>query len=190
MSAWELPETVTIGNTEYAIRYQFGAILDILSYFNNPNYENDEQWIIALNIFYIDFETIPREYIEDACKALTAFIDAGIQSEDNKPSIMDWEQDAPLIIPAVNRVIGHDVRRDKDLHWWTFIGAYMEIGESLFSSVLSIRAKKRKNKKLEKNEREFYLENRHLIDLKKHLTDAEEEQRRAEEEAIKELIGG
>ena len=46
------------------------------------------------------------------------------------------------------------------LHWWTFLGAYMEIGESLFSQILSVRMKKAKGKKLEDWEREFYKENK------------------------------
>ena len=78
---------------------------------------------------------------------------------------MDWEQDAPHIIPAVNKVLGGEVRSMRELHWWTFLSAYMEIGQSLFSSVLSVRQKKAKHKKLEKDEEEFYRENKALIDL-------------------------
>ena len=50
---------------------------------------------------------------------------------------MDWDQDAPLIVPAINKVLGGEVRAMPYLHWWTFVGAYMEIGEGVFSSVLA-----------------------------------------------------
>ena len=103
---------------------------------------------------------------------------------------MDWDQDADIIIPAINRVAGTgDVRAMPYLHWWTFLGYYMEIGESLFSNIVQIRQKKAKRKKLEKWEQEFYRENKKLIDIKAKLSEEEEEIRRAEEEALKELWG-
>lgn len=190
MSIWELPKQLKINGKDFRIRYQFGAILDILTYFGNPNYEKDEQWEIALRIFYPDFDSIPFDDIEEAAKQMCEFIDVGVKADENKPSVMDWEQDAPLIIPAVNKVLGHDVRTNPDTHWWTFQAAYMEIGESLFANVLNIRTKQARNKKLEKNEREFYRENKNIIDIHKKLSDEELGKRKQEEEALKVLIGG
>ena len=79
----------------------------------------------------------------------------------------------PIIIPAANRVLGQEVRAMPYLHWWTFLGAYMEIGDSLFSTVLGLRQKRAKGKKLEKYEQEFYKENRALVDLRKKETPAD-----------------
>ena len=98
---------------------------------------------------------------------------------------MDWEQDAPIIVPAVNKVFGQDVRGVEYMHWWTFLGLYMEIGESIFSQVVSIRQKKQKGKKLEKWEEEYYRENKHLIDLKHK----KEERSKEEKEELQKLFG-
>ena len=88
----------------------------------------------------------------------------------------DWEQYFPMIIAPINRVAGQDVRALPYMHWWTFIGYYMEIGDCTFSTILDIRRKLRKHKELEKWEREYYNENRELIDFKSaHLTDDEDE---------------
>ena len=96
---------------------------------------------------------------------------------------MDWEQDASLIVTAVNKVLGREVRADSYLHWWSFLSAYMEIdNKTLFSNILSIRIKKSKGKKLEKWEQEFYRENKSLIDIKRKLTAEEEEEERLLEE--------
>ena len=101
-----------------------------------------------------------------------------MEPDDKKrPTLMDWEQDAALIIPAVNRVAGHEVRAEKYIHWWTFLGYYMEIGESAFSQVVSIRQKKAKGKPLEKWEQEYYRENKRLIDLRTKYTHEECEER-------------
>lgn len=96
------------------------------------------------------------------------FINCGEEydKEDRKPPIMSWEQDFPLLAAPMNRVLGCEMRLEKYLHWWTFIGAYMEIGECSFSNIINIRSKKRKGIKLEKWEQEFYNENRKKIDLK------------------------
>ena len=60
----------------------------------------------------------------------------------------------------------------------------MEIGESLFSNVVSIRQKKAKGQPLEKWEKEYYKENKALIDLKEKYTEEE----LAEQERFKRLF--
>ena len=92
------------------------------------------------------------------------------------PEQIRQRQDFPMIIAPINRVAGRDVRALPYMHWWTFIGYYMEIGDCTFSTILDIRRKLRKHKKLEKWEREYYDENRELIEFKSaHLTDDEDE---------------
>lgn len=189
MSAWELPTYLYVGGENWKIRSDFRAVLDILKFFNDPEYEPDEQWEICLDILYIDYdvENPPPNHIKsEMMEKAIELIDMGIKDDGKrKPHTMDWEQDAVIIIPSVNRVIGKEVRSLEYLHWWTFLGAYMEIGESLFSQILNIRMKKAKGKKLEKWEQDFYKENKELIDL--HVKRAE----RSEEEkkALYELLG-
>lgn len=60
------------------------------------------------------------------------------------------------------------------LHWWTFLSAYMGIGDCLFAQVVRIRDIKARGKKMDKQDREFYRRNRDLIDIKVKTTDAEE----------------
>ena len=166
MNAWELPTCLCVGGENWKIRTDFRAVLDILKYFNDPEYEPDEQWEICLDILYEDYANMPYSIRNEAAEKAMEFIDMGIKDDGKrKPHTMDWEQDAAIIIPSVNRVLGKEVRALEYLHWWTFLGAYMEIGESLFSQILNIRQKKAKGKKLEKYEQEFYKDNKALIDL-------------------------
>ena len=95
-----------------------------------------------------------------------------------QPRTMDWEQDAPLIFPAVNRVAGFEVRAAKHLHWWTFLGYLMEIRDSTFATILALRQKKARGKKLEKEEAEFWRRNAGVCELKKRLTAAERAEKR------------
>lgn len=186
MSAWELPTSLCVGGQQWAIRTDFRAVLDILKYFSDPDYEPDEQLAICLDILYEDFEQMPHYLHEEAAKQAVEFIDMGIKDDGKqRPTLMDWEKDAPIIIPSVNRVLGQEVRAVEYMHWWTFLGAYMEIGESLFSQVISIRSKRAKGKKLEKWEQEFAKENSALIELKR-----KKPERSAEEKAALDKLFG
>ena len=70
-------------------------------------------------------------------------------------------------------------------HWWTFLAWFNGIGEGQLSTVVSIREKKRKGKKLSDWEREFYQENREKVDFKLKYSAEELE----EQERIKKLLG-
>lgn len=189
---WELPTSLEVNGKDYKIRSDFRAILDIINVFSDPNYEDDEKWIVCLTILYEDFEEMQEYEYEEAANKATWFIDCGMEYTENKhkPTLMDWEQDGSIILPAINRVLGYECRSKEYLHWWTFIGAYMEIGESLFSNVLNIRSKRVKGQKLDKSEREFLYENKDLVILKTKLTDDEKQQQEEEEQALRELLGG
>ena len=180
MNAWELPESLEIGGQVYEIRTDFRAILDILVAFKDPNLEADERWMACFDILFPGPDT-PGITDEAAEKAMW-FINCGQEEENNdgpsKPSVMDWEQDGHLIIPAVNKVAGVEVRSLKYLHWWTFMGYYMEIGEGTYQTIIGIRQKQAKHKKLEKWEQQFYKDNKNIIDLKEKLTEKEKDEKK------------
>ena len=174
MDHWTLPKTLEVGGKSYPIRYQYSAVLDILAAYEDPDLDDDEKTEILLTIMYPDYPGIPKEYLPEAVCAACDFIDCGQKDEGKaKPKLVDWERDADIIIPAINKVAGREVRLDHDLHWWTFWGYFMSIGESLFSTVLHIRKKKSTGKKLDKWEEEFLKENRSLIVLKKRESEEE-----------------
>ena len=145
-----------------------------------------ERVLTMLQILYIDFDTIPPSEWRKAAEKAKDFIDCGMKDDGKpKPRLMDWEQDAPIIVPAVNKIAKIDVRSVEYMHWWTFFGYYMEIGECLLATVVNIRDKKRKGKKLEKWEKEFYQNNKSLVDLKMKQEKRSEE----EKEELRKLFG-
>ena len=187
-STWDLPTSLEIGDVGFAINTDFRTVLYVLGVFGDPEYEPDEQAAVCIQVMIEDWEKLPAERYRQALEALMEFIDGPGAGEDRKrprPRTMDWEQDAPLLIPAVNRVLGQEIRTLPYLHWWTFLGAYMEVGECLFSTVVGLRQKKAKGKKLEKHEQEFCRENRALVTLRKKMTAREREQK----DELRELFG-
>ena len=191
MTAWDLPSSLSIGGEDFSIRTDFRAILDILAAYSDPELKDDEKMLVCLSILYVDFEKIPQEHYEEAMKKAIEFIDMG-QTPDDKPSprLMDWEHDAAVIIPEVNKNLGYEVRTSKETHWWTFLGAYMGIGDGLYSNIINIRQKRSKGKKLEKYEQEYYRENKKLIDLPAHLTEEQQKASDDEKERLEKLLRG
>lgn len=172
MNVWSFPTSLNIGGVEYEIRTDYRVILDLLMALNDPELSDSDnkmsaymQSRVILEIMFPDWDNIPQEHIQEALDKVAEFIDMGIGDDSKKPKTMDWEQDAPIIIPAINKVLNKEIRAEKYMHWWTFLGAYMEIGEGLFSNIIHIRQKKAKGKKLEKWEQDFYKENKSLIDF-------------------------
>lgn len=163
MNAWGLPVTATIGGVEYRINTDYRDVLEIIKYLNDATKTEYARWIIAISLFFEG--EIPEEYQEDAAKYLSDFISYDNQDAKPGPKLMDWQQDAPMIISDVNKVAGKEIRAEKYIHWWTFLSYFYGIGEGQLSTVVGVRSKKAKGKKLDKWEQEYYRDNRQKVDF-------------------------
>lgn len=179
-----LPKSLDICGTEYAIRYDFRVILEICAAMEDPELDKQDKAIVAMVIFYPDFEDMPPEHYQEAIKQCFWFINGGGDDQGQKgPKLVSWEQDIKYIVAPVNRVLGQEIRAipydaEKNtggLHWWTFLSAYMEIGDCTFAQIVRIRNLRAKGKKLDKADQEWYKQNRHLVDIKQTYTEAENE---------------
>lgn len=176
MSSWDLPTSIEISGRVHEFRSDFRAVLDVLTILDDVEISDGERGADSMDIFYCDFSSIPTDDMDKARDYMLWFVRGGDMAvKAPKRKIADWKQDFPLIIAPVNRVLGYESRTCDYLHWWTFLAAYYEVGDCLFAQVVSIRAKKAKGKKLEKWERDFYCENRTLIDFQIEETETEKE---------------
>ena len=187
--SWDLPISVEIDGTEYAIRNKcdYRVVLDVIKALNDEDLDMQYRIQCALFIFYGNDELDTTEKVLKAFKTkentqkaineMTKIISLGEEKEqDDKPPIMDWEHDFSHIAPPINRVLGYSVRDENNYtHFWDFIGAYQEIGECSWANIVAVRSKLMKGKPLDKWEREFYNENRKFIDLPHKLTNEEQE---------------
>ena len=171
---YDLPTSLEIGGKGYEIRWDYRATLDIMVALSDPELDEQDKAEVALTIFYPDARDIPQEHMQEAIEKCMWFINCGEEPDGKKgPKMLDWEQDFNLIVGPVNRIIGQETRAMEHLHWWTWMAAYMEIGECLFSQVVSIRDKQARGKKLEKYEQEWLRRNRKLVDFKRKYTQAD-----------------
>ncbi len=176
MTGWELPSSAVFGGKGYRIHSDFRDILEIFSYFANPDMPDYLKWQIALALFYE--EEIPYDLQEEAMEYLSRFLSGG-RPEQEKPGpvLLDWEQDSDLIASDVNKAAGLEIRALPFLHWWTFLSWFHAIGEGQLSTVVAIRSKLAKGKKLEAWEKEFYREHKDRVDLKPRYSQQELQQR-------------
>lgn len=171
-----LPKTLQVNGREEPIRWEYTAILDAISAMGDQDLEAAERILCFLTIIYENFEHFKADDYEPAFKEAIDFINNGVEEErKTNVKMVDFEQDYRLMIPAINRVAGKEIRECEGIHWWTFLGWLMEIGDCTYSTVLNIRNKKAEGKKLENWEQEFYNKNKRTIDIQPKLTEEEKE---------------
>lgn len=181
----QLPKTLTINGKSYRIRTDFRNILRIFEAFADKDLSDKEKMLVCLRRMFVDFSKLPYDDYKKAYEQVYWFIGCG-KPEEKRPPVrtFNWIKDEPLMFPAVNKAAGLEVRAVPYLHWWTFMGYFESIdAESLFGTVLSIRQKKARGKKLEKYEREFMQNNKALMAL-----DVEEAKPRTAEEKLLDMF--
>lgn len=175
MAGYDLPTSLVVGGVERPIRSDYRAALDVMAVVSDPEISDAERMALSVEIMYEDPDDIPRESLREAVERAFWFLRGGHEERTSgpKPRLMDWGQDFQLIAAPVNRVLGCEVRSVPYLHWWTFLAAYREIGDCTFAQVVAIRKKRAGGKRLDKQEQQFYRENRELVDLERKVTEAE-----------------
>ena len=162
---YRLPTKVTVNDLEFNIRDRgdFRMVLDCFKALQDEELSEDYRVLASLLIFYNEFNDLEdlREYeshLNVLVKEMYRFINGG---EENSPgaerdvSLVDWEQDSQIVCAAINTVANQEIRSLEYLHWWTFLGYYMSVGQSVLSTVVSIRDKIAHHKKLEQWEKDF-----------------------------------
>lgn len=177
-SPWRelLPTSVVVGGAEYEIRSDYRAALDICTALSDPDLDGQDRAIVALTIFFPDWKSIPHEDLQEAINQCMRFINGGTEDSAHKaPKLVDWEQDFQHIAAPVNRVLGQEVRAVEYMHWWTFLAAFHEIGDCTFAQIVRVRDRLAKGKALDKQDKEWYRNNRQLVDFKRKYTSFEDE---------------
>lgn len=174
MKTYSLPQTLKLGDKEFDIRSDWRAVYDICQALQDNLSVNEKSYVL-LQILFRKPNTIPDNMLETAIESGMWFVSGGNPSvESTNIKLFDWCQDFPLIISAVNKVAGFELRAARYTHWWTFLGFFQEIDDCLFSRVVAIRSKLSRKEKLDKSEQKFYKANRSLIVFKNKETNKPE----------------
>lgn len=166
---YELPTSVVVNERQFNIRKKgdYRVVLDCFNALNDAELSEDERVLASLLIFYNEFdelEDLPtdEETLAGLLKQMFWFMNVGSDEANGAHSdftIIDWKQDEQMVTSAINKVAGQEVRLVEYMHWWTFMGYFMAVGESVLATVVGIRSKIAKHEKLEKWEQKFKKDN-------------------------------
>ena len=166
---YTLQTSVIIGQASFKIadNGDFRMVLDCFNALNDIDLTEREQMYSALIIFYEDINGLDdivkyNSILYELQLEMSKFMNGGKLEENQEKSryrLIDWDKDSNLICSAINKVANKEIRALDYLHWWTFLGYYMAIGESPLSTIVGIRNKIARGKKLEDYEKRFRQEN-------------------------------
>ena len=175
MTPWNtgLPSSLEVGGEEKAIRTDYRVALDCFLALTDAELDDYNKLMEVLEMLYID-DIDPHDWKEAVEQAMW-YLRGGIEDRGKKnPQLVSWAQDFPYIASPISAVVGKDIR-SVEMHWWSFLSAYMAIGDCMFAQIVRIRDLKARGKRLDKLDKDFYRRNKDIIDIQKPLTEAEEE---------------
>ena len=106
-----LPTSVDIDGTEYEIRSDYRAALDICMAMSDAELDEQDKAFTMLDIFYPSFDDMPAEHYQQAIERCLWFINCGEEETERQHiKLMDWEQDFKYIVAPINRVTGTEIR--------------------------------------------------------------------------------
>ena len=168
-----LPTALMVGGEEQPIRTDYRVALDCFLALTDPELDEYNKLLEVVEMVYIN--DIDPDYLQEAIEQAFWFLRGGEEDRGEKgPQLVAWEQDFQYIASPISTIVGKDIRGMEYLHWWTFLSAYMAIGDCMFAQIVRIRDMKARGKRLDKSDREFYRKNRTLIDIKTKYTDTEQ----------------
>lgn len=183
---FEIPTSIQIGEQSLLIRCKgdYRMVLDCFAALNDIELDKEERVYCALIIFYENFNSLEDlmhfSQLNEAASKMYWFFNCGDDVNDTVKKhnkLVDWEKDSQLIASAINKVANMEVRALEYLHWWTFMGYYLAIGESPLATIVSIRSKIMEGQKLEKYEQKFKSDNpQYFIWDSKSIEDKEAEE--------------
>lgn len=174
---YELPTSITIEDRQYQITNNgdYRVILDCFSALSDSELSEDEKVLASLLIFYNEFddiedlptdENILKQFVVEMFRFFNCGQEETVGANVGSP-VIDWDTDSMIVTAAINNVAHTEVRALPYLHWWTFMGYYMSVGDSILSTVVSIRNKLNRNKKLEDWEKDFKRDNPQYFNWKR-----------------------
>lgn len=158
-----LPRELEVNGKLLPIRTDFRDVLNLFPMYEDPDLSPREKGYVCCRNMYL--ARISEEDFDEAVSQINWFIDGGyIPKEEAPVKIIDWEKDERFLMPAISKTISvPDVRSLPYLHWWTFLGAFAEMGEGVFSMILHLRKKLAEGEKLEEWESKLIRKNGDLI---------------------------
>lgn len=176
-----LPTAVVVGGQPRQVRWQWRPCMRILTAWEDGALTEGEKQQLTLELFYPQLPEPPHrvEALEQAVRFLnggqTAVAGNG---EAGQERLYSFTQDGPFIYAAFRSCHGIDLG-ETPLHWWSFCGLFMELGEDCtFCRLVSLRQRRRQGRLSPEERRQIArlepllrLENQYTPQEQQRLTD-------------------
>lgn len=145
-----LPATVVIDHTEYKIETDFRTCLRTILAFEDNELTPQEKYIVLLNNM---FPVLPNDTQYGVVEAMR-FLNGGEDHEESDaPRVYSFAKDARFIYAAFRQTHGIDLNTAQ-LHWWTFMALFMDLGQDTTFCQLTALRKRIKTGKASKEEKQ------------------------------------
>lgn len=179
------PETVEINTTEYRLNTDFRACLKIIMAFEDNELTPQEKQLILLGNLY---SVVPND-LEAALDRANWFLNGGKDSATNtdeeNPRVYSFAKDGNFIYAAFRQTHGIDLAT-VNLHWWTFLALFMDLGQDTTFCQLTALRKRLKTGKASKEEKAAALSMGEMIDLPE-IDDRTLDEKEAENEFLRKV---
>lgn len=156
------PTTIEIEGQEYEINWEFETCLRIILAFEDLELTMTEKSMVLIRNLY---QSIP-DNIQLAIEKGIAFLDGGIERDSTSSDVrvFSFQKDARLIFAGFRQTYHMDLRTE-NLHWWTFLTLFMDLGpDTTFSNLVGLR-KRVKDGNATKEERRTALDLGEMFEL-------------------------
>lgn len=149
----ELPTSVDISGKVYRINADFRTCLKVIMAFEDNELTPQEKQIVLLSNLYPAMPANVQEAITQAQRFLNGGKSENEENNEESPArVYSFSKDANFIFAAFRQTHGIDLQKE-DLHWWTFLALFMDLGQdTTFCQLVSLR-KRLKSGKATKEEK-------------------------------------
>lgn len=175
MDILKLPSSLLVQGQQLAINADWRPCVNIMRMFERTDLSDSEKIMCMVGILYVD--EIPDNLLVEAAEQAVWFLNLGEESTGKGKTtgrLFSWEQDLKYIISAVDKSAGFSIRSKDFYHFWEFMSAFFESGECVFNTLVHQR-KLKKTGKQSKADKEWWIENKDIAELKVELTSDEKE---------------
>lgn len=164
----KLPTKIRVNNKIYDINYDFRTAIKTIECFEDEDLDYSEKIYITLQNIYKG-AVFEDEDIKEAYQKAIKFLDLGKETnekDDNqRPRIYSFSKDENYIFSGINSTHGINLQKEKDLHWWTFMSLFLDMGDNCFFSELIYYRKRKAEGKLTEYEKKKYNEIKDLVEI-------------------------
>ncbi len=131
------PESIEIKGQMVEVNWDFRSCLRTILAFEDMELTGIEKSIVLIRNLYKEEPPDIREAIEKGI----IFLDGGIEPDPDNPDsrIFSFNQDARFIMAGFRQTYHMDLQKE-ELHWWTFLALFMDLGpDTTFSNLVGLR---------------------------------------------------